>query len=201
MEHPVNKKTSYHHGSLRATALELARQLIATEGHDAVQIRHLAKAIGVTPAAMYGHFASRSDLLLELAEEAHQRLYQQLERFLASHPEPLPALKVAVRHFIDFCQANPGTFRMMYHDEVIHAANAEQRLASLARTYRLLYRMFLRAFPERDSQQIQINMICMWSTLYGFALVRNQQMLMPYMSQGLNDEALINQVVQAAITS
>lgn len=194
----MSNKESYHHGSLKAAVLDKARELIAEEGHNAVQMRPLAKAIGVTPTALYGHFSSRSDLLLELAEEAHHNLYKKMQQ-ASDNPDPVVALKISMRDFLDFCQSSPGTFRMMYHDEVLHAGNAEQRLTSLASSYQLLLQMVTHAFPHLDDQQARSKLLASWSTLYGFALIRNKKMLMPYMLPDLNEEQVINQIVQAAI--
>lgn len=70
----VTTKDHYHHGSLRQAALDAARGIVCTRGHDAVAMRDLAQHLGVTPAALYRHFSNRSDLLMALAEKGHQGL-------------------------------------------------------------------------------------------------------------------------------
>lgn len=189
----------YHHGSLRASALEAARGIVCTRGHDAVAMRDLAQHLGVTPAALYRHFSNRSDLLMALAEEGHQSLFRDLQRIFADAPSPQTGLEASMYSFLSFCEEKPGLFRMMYDAEVVTAPDAEARLPSLAKTYRLLFRQLQRSLPEAKPRQVRLRMISMWSTLYGFATIRAQRSLMSYMRGNLKPAAIEQAVVAAAL--
>lgn len=60
-------RPTYHHGNLRAAALERAAQLAADGGTGALSLRQLARDLGVSPAALYRHFADKDALLDGLA--------------------------------------------------------------------------------------------------------------------------------------
>ena len=62
-------KTSYHHGNLRQALVEAALALIAEQGPTGFTLSEAAKAAGVTPAAVYRHFAGRDDLIAEVARQ------------------------------------------------------------------------------------------------------------------------------------
>ena len=195
----VTTRDHYHHGSLRESALEIARDIVITRGHDALAMRDLAQCIGVTPAALYRHFSNRGDLLMALAEEGHQFLLRDLQATFADASSPREGLEVAMFSFLAFCEHKPGLFRMMYDDEVIGASDAELRLPSLAKTYRLLFRQFQRALPEAKPRQVRLRMIAMWSTLFGFATIRAQRSLMSYMRGTLKPAVIERAVVAAAL--
>lgn len=65
----------------RGVILDTAVNVFDAEGVEAVTIRRLAGALGVSPMAIYGHIADKDELLLALVDRLADRL---------THP-PLPA--------------------------------------------------------------------------------------------------------------
>lgn len=64
----------YHHGSLHEAILEAAVQAAREGGPQAVGVRSLAKAVGVSPSAVYRHVPSIDTLLAEVAQVAREEL-------------------------------------------------------------------------------------------------------------------------------
>ena len=52
----------------RARIVEAEFGLVDREGNDAITMRRLADALGVTPMALYNHVSSKRDLLRAVAE-------------------------------------------------------------------------------------------------------------------------------------
>jgi AcrR family transcriptional regulator len=71
--------TAYHHGSLRASLLEQAEQVLAERGADSLSLRELARAAGVSHSAPRRHFPTRQALLDALAVTGFQRLGRELD--------------------------------------------------------------------------------------------------------------------------
>lgn len=67
----VSVARGFHHGNLRQALLDAA---LAAPDIEGLSLRQLATGLGVTPAAAYRHFASREDLLLEVARIGFTRL-------------------------------------------------------------------------------------------------------------------------------
>lgn len=65
---------SYHHGDLRQAILDAAVAEARRSGPSAVQVRALAKTVGVSPSAVYRHMASLDALVAEVARVARERL-------------------------------------------------------------------------------------------------------------------------------
>ena len=57
------------HSATRAAILEAARRVAAREGARDLSLRGVAAEAGFAPAALYGYFASKDELLLALAAE------------------------------------------------------------------------------------------------------------------------------------
>ena len=62
-------KRGYHHGNLRQALIDAALQLIEARGPTGFTLSEAAKQAGVTPAAVYRHFAGREDLIAEAARQ------------------------------------------------------------------------------------------------------------------------------------
>ena len=76
-------KRNYHHGDLRRALLDAAWRLVAEKGLAALTLRELARAAGVSHAAPYHHFPSRTALLDALAEEGFAGLDRAMGEALA----------------------------------------------------------------------------------------------------------------------
>jgi AcrR family transcriptional regulator len=106
----------YHHGNLKASLLEAAVRQLSEQTQEALSLRGLAKAVGVSVAAVYRHFPSKDALLAEVAIDGFNRLLEQWETRL---PEPgsVPARQRFERLgeiYVAFASASPAHFRLMF---------------------------------------------------------------------------------------
>src|SRR5258706_1152789 len=72
-------RTNYHHGALRQALIDGAREILAERGFDQFSLNEVARRAGVSTAAPYRHFASKDELLSEVAELGYAALLQSLE--------------------------------------------------------------------------------------------------------------------------
>ncbi|WP_166026436.1 TetR/AcrR family transcriptional regulator [Streptomyces chilikensis] len=73
----------------RAQLVGIARDVIATEGTDALTLAYLASRAGVSKPVVYDHFPSRSELLLSLYQDFDQRHLADLHAAIARTPPDL----------------------------------------------------------------------------------------------------------------
>jgi AcrR family transcriptional regulator len=102
------------------------RLLMETGSAEAVSIRAVARAVGVTPPAIYRHFEDKDRLLLEACREKFQDLQGALE---AAEPEKVPIgerMLVMGRSYIEFGLAHPESYRIMF---MTHFDTSAQPLA------------------------------------------------------------------------
>jgi AcrR family transcriptional regulator len=90
-----------------------ARKLLDREGAEAVTMRRVAKAIGITPMALYRHFADRAGLLNALADAGFEELAAKVAT--ADRPgEPEERLMNNLDVFLDFGLEKPRLFELMF---------------------------------------------------------------------------------------
>lgn len=90
-----------------------AGKLLDRDGTEAVTMRRVAKAVGITPMALYRHFADRDGMLNALADAGFRDLASRVEG------APLPAdiekqLRAILDVFLDFALEKPRLFELMF---------------------------------------------------------------------------------------
>lgn len=70
----TSTKEKYHHGTLPASAVRLGLALVAKFGPNAVTMRGMARALGVTAAALVHYFHNRAGLRAAIAHAAAEQL-------------------------------------------------------------------------------------------------------------------------------
>lgn len=76
-------------GDARGKVLEAASALFYRDGIHVVGVDTVAAAAGVTKAALYGNFGSKSRLVVAYLRERDRRWQEQIDEITASHADPL----------------------------------------------------------------------------------------------------------------
>ncbi|HVF04363.1 MAG TPA: TetR/AcrR family transcriptional regulator [Frankiaceae bacterium] len=111
---------------LRPEILAAAGRLLAERGDEnAVSIRMIADAVGVTPPSIYLHFPDKDALIEAVCEERFAAFDAALEEAAASHDDPLEALRARGRAYVRFALDNPEHYRVIFmtrHDRAMDLA-------------------------------------------------------------------------------
>ena len=73
-------KDNYHHGDLRNALIEAGIKIINENGEDALSLRKVAAACGVSHAAPYAHFPDKESLLSAIKETVTNDFLSELEK-------------------------------------------------------------------------------------------------------------------------
>jgi len=108
-------KQGYHHGNLRQALVDAALILITTQGPQGFSLSDAAKAAGVTPAAVYRHFAGREDLIGECARQGFEIFADLMEHaYDGGKPTALRAFEATGRAYLAFARRFPGHYMAMF---------------------------------------------------------------------------------------
>ena len=100
---------------LRIDILEAAeRLLLETGSEDAVSIRAVADATGVTPPSIYRHFADKAHLLFEVCARQFDLLDDVIEAACEGIDDPLLAMQARGRAYVRFGVEHPEHYRIMF---------------------------------------------------------------------------------------
>ncbi len=133
-------KAGYHHGNLKQALVDAALELIAERGPAGVTLSEAAKAAGVTPAAVYRHFAGREDLIAECAVQGYAIFADLMDyAFNDGQPSALKGFEAVGRAYLAFARRYPGHYMAMFESGLSLNDHPEMALGA-ARTQRVLDR-------------------------------------------------------------
>jgi len=136
--HEVMAATRYHHGDLRESAIREATDAIRRDGLEALSLRKVATAIGVSPPALYHHFRDKNDLLCAIAA----RGFGELAAFVdMAEARPYESVASRTRDFVHayvrFAAENPETYDLMFGRTIWKAGTPTDDLRAVAfRTFK-----------------------------------------------------------------
>lgn len=172
MNAPMAKKDAYHHGDLRAGLVEAARVLVEREGPERLSLSAACRAARVSTAAPYRHFADKDALLLAVALEGLHRQSARMQAATEAHPpgsvEAIAAIGLA---YVDFAQAEPGVFRLMFGLTRAHEGNADVLAAGQACFGVVLRQVALRDGKTEIDGAIVATGFRLWTFVHGLAFL------------------------------
>jgi AcrR family transcriptional regulator len=122
-DNSVNIK-SYHHGGLRAAAVEEGLRLLKSTDADSLSLREIARNVGVSATALYRHFPDKASLLAALAEAGYAQL--AAEQSVAAEGGGHRGFARMGQAYVRFALANPALFRLMFATTPAHAHPGEK---------------------------------------------------------------------------
>jgi AcrR family transcriptional regulator len=102
-----------HDKDTRAAILAAAMRLLEKGGQEAVTMRRVAKAVGVTAMAIYHHFPDRDALLRALADVESDRIGALFGSWPA-RGSPVRRLQKMAESHVDYAFARPRLFAFLF---------------------------------------------------------------------------------------
>jgi AcrR family transcriptional regulator len=104
---------------LRVGLMQAARDLLLELGdQDRLSVRAVTARAGVTPNALYLHFADRDALLSAVMIASYQELRAFLQAAVSREREPLEQLRAYCRGYLEFAEQRPGIYRVLFMTKV-----------------------------------------------------------------------------------
>ena len=163
----------YHHGDLRMAVLAAAEAILERDGVDALTLRAVARAVGVSHTAPKNHFGDLEGLLSELAAVGYWRYGETLAKAMdAAGTDPRVRMRAMGRAYVGFARTHPGLFILMFRGErldmmrpalreAIEAARAALRTAAMSSA----------SVTPQTPLQLAARATASWALVHGFAML------------------------------
>jgi AcrR family transcriptional regulator len=177
------KPPVYHHGDLRNALIQAGLELLAEGGAQKLDLRKVARRVGVSHAAPYRHFADRQALIAAINEEGFHRLAERIQSTLHDVPdEPFEQLLGVARVYVQFAQENPWLMREMFSGLTIERETFESLQTASKTVYRLYAEVVRRGqacgkIVDGDPAALAG---VLWSVLHGLAMLIIENQMRPY---------------------
>ena len=164
-------------GALREVLLKEATDLIdELGGTGALSIRAVTRRAGVSPMALYLHFADRDDLVRAVVERGFARFVAALEETSHADGQPRDRMQAMAEAYLDFARRQPAFYGVIFGrawTEASSHADGRPRgatdIPSSRAAFNLLMDGVAHCLPpgrrERDARRAALGI---WTGLHGF---------------------------------
>ena len=123
--------------ALQCRLAEAAIELFGSRGAPATSVREITAACGLSPGALYNHFASKDDLLYVLVRDIHLQFDAGMAATLATAgPDPAVQLAATVRFLAARTARNKKRSRVANREFTALAGSRRQEITALRRQIR-----------------------------------------------------------------
>ncbi len=102
---------------LRGELLSAAMQLFSNGGLEGVSMRAIAQRVGVSAMTPYRYFADKAELLSGLWQFVLRSLVDRMAEAVRAQSTARSRLRASLAAFLDYMEANPEHFRLLYMTE------------------------------------------------------------------------------------
>jgi len=177
---PRRKPASrYHHGDLRAALLAAAWTAVSRKGVEALSLRSLAEAVGVSHAAPAHHFEDKEALLDAVRTEAWRRFAEALEVGSAA------GLQGTGEAYVRFAMEHPRQVQLMFR--LASHPPPPELLVQARRAWEQLVRGVAAELGPRaasDPAEVNAMAVAAWAMVHGLATLWTEVQLPGTLPQG-----------------
>jgi AcrR family transcriptional regulator len=183
---PARKRAGrYHHGDLRRALIDAAVRTIDRQGVQALTLRAVGDALGVSRTALYRHFRDKSSLLAAVAAEGFRSLRADLATAWEQGPDPRSGFMGMGRAYVRFAITHPSHYRVMFGsfrpdmraDEPCEADLNDAGLNAFQVLVDALDEQQRAGLIRRDDLRTQAAFI--WASVHGIAMLAIDRQLGP----------------------
>jgi TetR/AcrR family transcriptional regulator len=138
----------------RERLLNTAAEMFSTQGYAGVSMRGIARAVGITQAAIYHHFSNKEALYIAAITYLFEQHTLGISEQLSAIDDPAQRLELLIGAMLEVMEEDPR-FRRIYMRELLEGD--EQKLAAMAENaftafYEPLYELMGELAPGSDRQ-------------------------------------------------
>ncbi len=181
---------------LRGALLDAARDLLLELGdQDKLSVRAVTARAGVTPNALYLHFADKDDLLSAVINAGYAELRALLRDAAAARTEPVEQLRAFAIAYLDFAAQRPGIYRVLFMTKLREGVPMPEPGGARGQdegvdTFNDLLALVTACGPEGADPFSQAAEL--WAGLHGYAALRQVMPAFPWPAQSDYVERMIN---------
>ena len=190
---------------LRGIVLERATGLLAELGDvDALTMRAVASASGVTPPSVYRHFLDKDTLVHAVIAARFEEFTAILRVAAAASDRPMARLEAMARTYVKWGLAQPGHYRVLFSATNAGPAGLglpQQTEHPRAQSYRTLVDAVAECLPGPHRDAAPVLATELWASLHGIVDLRITKPEMPWPGWDQLVDAALTAVRSAAANS
>jgi len=149
-----------------------ALKLFAEQGYEAVTMRAIGTALGVSPMTPYRYLEGKDELFDLVRAEAFRRFAEALERALARPGTPTERLEYLKRAYVKFAVAEPDAYRVMFELKQPDRPDSPELAAESKRAFGCLRRTVAEAVEAGELEGDPLTLAhLLWANTHGLVML------------------------------
>lgn len=206
---------SYHHGNVKNALVEAAMGLMECEEFESLSLRRLAKEVGVTPSAVYNHFADKNALMVAIKKKAFEEFNDYFDQTCREEGDCEVLLMEMGLAYYRYSRLNPTRFAVLFRANNSRNNYNGDFLRVSCRTINRLRSVMLAIYEKYQipcsEEQVVNSALIHWSQLHGLLLLKDSGSILAAVGcqgwpgscslrTGEDTEKLVRDMVQRLIT-
>jgi TetR/AcrR family transcriptional regulator len=144
-------------GERREMILQTLARMIEERHGEHITTAQLARAVGVSEAALYRHFSGKARMFEALLEFIEETLFTRVTQILADESDTRRRLQAVMFLVLGFAEKNPGLARLLYGDVLIgETERLRRRTAQIYDRLETQLKQVLREGEPRDGRKYAV---------------------------------------------
>lgn len=145
-------------GERRQMILQTLARMLEERHGERITTAELARAVGVSEAALYRHFTGKARMFEALLEFIEETLFTRITRILAEEPDTLRRLQAILLLVLGFAEKNPGMARILYGDILVgETERLRRRVSQIYDRLETQLKQVLREGEAREGRRFAVN--------------------------------------------
>ena len=164
---------------MRGEILAAAQNIIRTQGMDALSLRALAKAVGVTAPALYEYFSSKEAILRALFVEGSHVMLARMEQTISGSEPGVQRVLAVLNGYRRFAREEPDYFRLLFGTVEPPLEFSEDEYAGMKAIFGRFIGIITDAINQGDLRPLPPETLScsLWALVHGVALLENDSFM------------------------
>ena len=157
----------------RALILRAAREIMETQGLEALSIRKIAAMLQQTPGIIYHYFSSKEELMLAVVQEGYYNILRIIQQTMASEKTPAAQLRATLYGYICGMLEDPLLYQVILQSKLPAVQKQTAILQENLRQHRKSIAMLCTCLEEGVTcgefrvEQVELRAQSIWCCVYG----------------------------------
>ena len=144
-------------GERRQIILETLAHMLEKNQGEHITTAQLARAVGVSEAALYRHFASKAKMFEGLIEFIEDTLFTRINKIIADESRAEARVQNILFLLLGFADKNPGMARLLYGDVLVgETERLRKRVAQIYERIETQMKQILREAEASENLRVPI---------------------------------------------
>lgn len=179
---------------IRQCVIDIAVEVVATEGPEAVSLRDIARRAGMSHMAPYYYFGDRAGVFAAIAEDGYRLLEESMLKELNETADVVASF---IHSYVNFAVSHPGYFRVMFRSELAGMLTHEDTITSGNHAFDAVVEQVVThsSMFENEADPVEISLF-LWTHAHGIATLILDGPLLGRTPPDLTTEDIISQAIE-----